>query len=503
MANDGRFSKGDDSRRHQLGRPVTKRSAAGYDGVSASGGYIATHEGDSYLSGSQRWKTFANLWRTVPPVSIWARLRQRLLSGIDWSTTANEAGMTGSPADQAAAQRGMEIAEQALLKARLGGSRPFALVAARAMNGSAAFGHSISATAIGRRERDGLIVYTEIAARPQHTISSWYREREDDVSPFVRVGQELPNGRTLTINLADCLYLVSDAGTGSESPAGVGQLELIAERARQLGVYESLLGTEVASSLGGVPIYRAPLQEMAESARGNKFMTAGRTRDEIAGLVVAAIDEKTRPLREFVTKRFKDPLKLAWFGLDSATYETTDGNPSGTPKWSLEIVKGDLQGVTETHPITRDFILDIARMLGVEHVFTGGDSRGSYGLHESQVMTLGADLAAESALFARIAEDQLLRPIIAANGLDPDIATPSLNSSPIMRADVLKAVQAIQALNMAGLSANHPARKAVFEGVDLPWQDEEEPMLPRFSREPLPSPETADVPTIESELERP
>lgn len=67
------------------------------------------------------------------------------------------------------------------------------------------------------------------------------------------------------------------------------------------------------------------------------------------------------------------------------------------------------------------------------------------------------------------------------NGLDPDDACPTLVASPIKRADVLTAVQAIRDLNMAGLPKNHPAKQQVFEGVDLTWQEEseEDDMLPR------------------------
>jgi hypothetical protein len=87
---------------------------------------------------------------------------------------------------------------------------------------------------------------------------------------------------------------------------------------------------------------------------------------------------------------------------------------------------------------------------------------------------------AEVGLFAYVAGEQLARRIVRANGLDPDVATPTLVPSPIMRTDVIKAVQAIAQLGMAGLPPNHPARKAVFEGVDLPWEDEEQGlMLPR------------------------
>ncbi len=456
---------------------VTKaKQAPGYDGVQASYGFLQSGEGDVRLRGSQRWKTFANLYRTCPPVPIWARLRDRLLSGITWTLTPNEAGGE-------AAQRGVEIVTKALLNVRLGAGasvRPWSKVAARAMNGAAATGFSLHAVAFGRRKRDGLVVYTDIAHRPQPTIDQWFREREDGVSPFARVTQRLPAGAPLAIDLRDCLYVVNDNGTNSESPTGVGMLDLIAERARQLGVYETMIGTELASSMGGVPIARAPLQEMAAELKA-RYEKSGKTGSALLDVVTSALAEKTRSIRDFLTKRFKDPTSLAWLELDSATYQGSDSNTiTGVSKWGVEIVKGDLQGVTESHPIARDAILDIARMLGVELVFIGGgDTAGTYGMHESKVSALAADLSAEARLFGAVADAQLVRRIVAANGLDPDEAAPSMAPSPVMPGDVLKTVQTLAALNMAGLSPNHPARKQVFDMLNLEWQDADEPVLPR------------------------
>jgi hypothetical protein len=110
----------------------------------------------------------------------------------------------------------------------------------------------------------------------------------------------------------------------------------------------------------------------------------------------------------------------------------------------------------------------------------GGTFAGTYGAHESKLSMLGSQMNAEIGLFAYLAGEQLARRLVRANGLDPDTATPTLVPSPIMRTDVLTAVDAISKLNLAMLPPNHPARKAVFEGVDLPWEDEEASlMLPR------------------------
>ena len=490
-----------------LGAAIAKaKGAPGYDGIVAWAGYVKQGEGDSRLQGALRWKTFANLYRTCPPVPIWARLRDRLLSGITWSLAPNEVGMAGSASERKAAERGVEIVTDALLRARIGRGaavRPWSKIAARAMNGAAAVGHSLHATAIGRRKHDGLIVYTDLAHRPQPTLERWFRERPgDETTPFARVEQRIATGKTVSLDLVDCLYIVNDNGTNSESPTGVGMLELIAERARQADVLERIIGAELASSMAGIPISRAPHEEMKSALRATFKDLKGTA---LASAINAAVAAKTKPIRDFLANRFKDPTALQWLELDSATYQGTDPNTiSGKEKWGVEIVKGDLQGVEESQPIAREFLLDIARMLGVEHVFVGGgDTNGTYGMHESKISALGADLSAEARLFAAVADDQLVRAIVAANGEDPDIAAPSLVPSPIMRADVLKAVQAIAQLNMAGLPPNHPAKKAVFEGVDLPWEDEDESdlVLPRPGSSPTPEPEIDPEPVPDPKRE--
>lgn len=446
--------------------------APGYDGVVAYGGILSDREHNPDLIGLRKWKTFARMYER-PPVAIWARLRQALFSGITWTAVENESGT-------AAARKGKDIVEQGLIKARL--KAPWSSIAADNIHGAAANGFSIYATEMGRR-KDGMVVYTKIDPRPASTIDRWWREVDNDAStPFATVEQRIVTGQTALLSLDECLYVVNHNGTGSTSPDGVGMLRLIAERCRKLGIYEPLEGSELASSLGGIPITRAPLQEMRAFLRKN--LAKGVSADSPQGVatIAAAIAQKMQPLRDFVAKRFKDPSKLAWFELDSATYEGSDPNTI-TPikKWDLEIIKGDLQGLPEIRKIITDLDLDIARMLGIEHAFIGGGAtRGTFSAHESKISAFGAGMNAEVGLFSYVARDQLARRLVAANGLDPDEATPTLQPSPILRTDIAEAVDAITKLPLAALPPNHPAKKAIFEGVDLPWEDEDASMmLPR------------------------
>jgi hypothetical protein len=481
----GRFGPGNQA----ASRIAKAKSADGYDGVVAYSGWIASGESNPELQGSRQWRTYARMYER-PPVAIWARLRQALFSGITWTAVENEKGGK-------AARRGKEIVEQGLLKNNQL-ALPWSSIAAEAMNGAAALGHSIHATAMGRRS-DGLVVYTDIAQRPQSTIEQWFRAvMGNEATPFVAVLQRVSNGDTARLELDECLYVVNNNGTGSTDPRGVGMLRLIAERVRRLDVFEKIEGTEVTSSMGGIPIVRAPLQEMKATLRSK----LGKDPDAVSK-IAAAIDEKTRSLSEFVINRFKDASKLAWHLLDSATFEGSDPNTI-TPikKWDIEIIKGDLQGLPDIRTINKDHDLDIARMLGIEHVFMGGgDTKGTYDALEQKIETMGSTMNAEVGLFAYLAARQAVRRLVRANGLDPDEAAPTLQPSPIFRTDILRAVQAITALNLAGLAPNHPAKKSVFQGVDLPWEDESQALMaPRRAMPPLPAggDPAAEKPTTEA-----
>lgn len=463
--NSGRFQPGGPSA-NPLGRGAAiakSNQAPGFDGISASGGYVAQpQDTPAFLRGAQRWRTHDKI-RKRTPVSIATQLRWSLFSGVQWDLEANE---SGSPD----ADRGLEIVRRGLLEARLESGRTWQETVAMAADGRYFEGHAVFALAIARTS-SGLIGYTDLAHRPQRTIERWLRAVEtDEATPFARVEQRSPMGKVVELDLSECFYVANHAG-GVDAPTGRAALDDIADRWDKLTRYEALEGTELFSSLGGTPIARIPSGELQDNAeqrhRGN------------AEKIAEYISTRTRGILDFVAKRIKSPDVQQYLTLPSEPYkDPVTGSYSTTQKWGIEIVKGELQGLTEVRQIIRDFDLDIARMLGVEFVMVGGgDTAGTFGMHESKISMLGATLSAESWMLARAAEDQLARRLVAANGLDPDTATPYLVPSPIAVDDVLKAAQALVALNAAGLARNHPAKRTIFDRLHLPWEDEEAPSL--------------------------
>jgi hypothetical protein len=484
----GRFQKGQPSA-NPLGRgapfaraeidKARSRAAPGSDGVIAYGGYIQTNETSSALTGSRKWTTYANAF-AHPAVAVASILRAALLSGVKWTLTEN-------PAGGKLAQRGIEIIEQGLLyNTRL--AKPWPKVVSKA--GMHWFnGFSLHAASVARRP-DGTVVFADLGHRPPHTIEQWHRATPQD--PWDSVTQRIGDGNTYQIDLDDCLYLVNDALT--DSPEGVGVLRLIAERIRRIGLYEKLEGSEMFSSMGGLPIARAPIEEIVAGTSGD------------VAAKQAAVNSATSKITTAVSDRIKTPSEQQWLMLDSTTFRGSNPDTiSSTQKWGVEIVKGDLQGLADIRKVITDEDLNVARILGVEFVFVGGgDTAGSFGMHESKVSMFAAAMQTSITEIATAAEAQLVRRLIRANGLDPDVAAPYLVPSPIGTKDVEKAARTLGLLQMAALPPNHPAKIAVFEALDLPWQDETD--LGMSPRRPMPFGPTqgggpADVAPTEPEPE--
>lgn len=447
----GRFTTGNKS-----GVRKGKR-AAGSDGVIVNGGYVHTGETSTLLQGRQKWVEYSNTF-SFPPVAIAALLRYALISGAKWSLAENKSGSRD-------AIRGAEIVQDGLLDARLDSGDTWPEIAAKAsmsyFNGS-----SLHASALGRR-KDGTVVYTDIAHRPMDTIEQWHRDSTG--KPFHSVTQRVV-GDPFTIPLNESLYLVERML--GDNPFGVGVLRLCVERIKRAGDYEALEGSELFSSLGGLPIARVPLEEIYANAPKDPTARA------------SYVSDRTTKIKEVVQNRIKTPNKQQWIELDSVTYQGSDPNSiSSIPKWGIEVLKAELQGLVEARKVVTDLHLDVARVLHVEFVYVGGgDSAGTFGMHESKLSSFAKMTQASLNRIGTRATQQLARRLVAANGLDPDIACPTMVPEQITMQSVLDTVSMLEGMQRAGLHPHDPARNILREQRGLPPEPDEqskELMAPR------------------------
>lgn len=457
------------------GRAVTKAKApSGVTGVSAYGGYISHGEANADLTGGKRWVTYTNAM-LIPVVALGVRYFTGLLAGTKWHAEPNERGGKD-------AERGALICTEGLLEAPL--RTPWSRIVPKAAM-CRYLGFSLHATAM-RRRPDGMIVYSAIEHRPQHTIEKWIRANEH--SPFESVIQRSKeSGQEIPISLDECFYCVDD--TLTDSPEGVGLLRHIVELVRRLGHYELLEGVAYEQDLGGTPFGGAPLSETARKAKGD------------AAQVKAAVDEAMRAFNDLLNNRNKNPTKPQYHVYDSEPYRDTDGKLTTIPKWKLDIIKGETANLPSIHTVIGRIQLEIARVLGVEFALVGGgDAKGSYGMHEDKTSMFATILQTTLDELGWFATQQLARRLVARNGLDPDTCTPKLIAEPISTEAVLTATQALAQLNMAGLAPNDPAKNVIRSRMHLPPEPERDLslLLPR-APEPPPPPKETENEEIETE----
>ncbi len=457
----GQFTKGNRA------RALAKASRpAGVTGVTAFSGYVSGGEDNADLSGAQKHLTYANAINK-PIVATGIRYFSNLLAGTDWHCDPNPA------ASAAEAARAEEIINEGLLSSAM--LKPWPSIVRKA----ALFrilGFSIHATAM-RRRKDGLIVYSAIEHRPQHTIEKWLRDAEDE--PFhTAVQRSKQSGKEIPLPLDECFYCVDD--TVTDSPEGVGLLRHVVEYVRRLDLFEGWEGKAYGEDLAGIPYTRAPLADLAGST--------GTADERLASVMTG-----TQTVRDFMDKRYKSEDTTPWLMLDSSTYENPDGTLSGEPKWSFERIKTETANLDRLDATMKRVELQIARVLGVEWALMGADGAGSYAQHEDKTSMFATNLQTTLTELGWFATHQLARRLIARNGLDPDTCTPRLVAEPISTDAVLTVTQALANLTTAGLMPDDPAINVLRKRMRLP------PAPERMAHEAYSAPRGPQMPPPEAD----
>lgn len=455
---------------HGRAAPIVKAARPpGTTAVAAYSGYVVN--GDRGLGGSNRWIVYANAYN-VPVIATGLRYFANLLAGTDWHVEENPLG-----GDDAA--RGAEIVRQGLLESPM--LRPWSQVVRKAAM-YRALGFSIHATAM-RKRPDGMIVYSAIEHRPQHSIDKWLRK--DETRPFHAVVQRsAETASEYTIPLDQCFYMVDD--TLTDSPEGVGMLRHVIEYVRRLDLFEQWEGKAFSEDLAGVPYSRAPLAELAAQAG-----------TEDAGQIRTRLDAATDTVRTFMNERNKSPDTPQWLMLDSSQYTNPDGTIAGVPKWEFDLVKTETHNLDRIDQTIRRVELQIARVLGIEFALMGADGAGSYAQHVDKTSMFASNLQTTLTELGWAATHQLARRLVARNGLDPDTACPRLVAEPISTEAIETVTRSLANLAAAALRPDDPAIDVLRKRMRLPPAPDgaADLMLPRA---PLPD---YDEPATDTDAE--
>ena len=338
------------------GKTVAVTKPVGESGAPIVGGYLVSGEKDSRLQGRNRYITYADTIANVDIVTAGLRYFGDLIGKVSWKWQAAD--------DTARAAELAEWIEEVVNDMET----PWHRVMRRAAMYKA-FGFAIAAWTAKRRP-DGSIGFADIEPRPQSTIERWDVTPTGELLGVTQLSQL--HGREMYIPRDRMLYMVDDAL--DSSPEGFGLLRGVVKHATVLQAYELLEAFSFESDLRGMPLIRAPLAALNTALRSA----------ETGEVDPVQIEAMLRPLREFLQKHRRSPQLGVM--LDSSVYRSTDdgATPSGSKQYDLEILKGDASGQQEIGAAIERKIRGIARILGVEFLLLGSDSKGSHALSESK-----------------------------------------------------------------------------------------------------------------------
>lgn len=437
-------------------RPAPPTQLNGGDGIQAYGGYLAPDERNPALVAPTKWLTFANAHHTAI-VATGLRYRSNLLASAKWHAEANPRGGRD-------AERAVDIVTQGLLTAQL--PRPWQLCVRKASMFQVN-GFSLHEWTVKRRD-DGMIVFADLAHRPPHTIDRWDKPSEQE--SWRAVSQLTRAGNRFFIPRERLWYCWDD--TLTDMPDGVGLMRHVVELVRRLGILEGLEGVAYETDVRGMPIGRAPIEELRKLAEGQAGVGAD------ASKIKAFIHDRTQNLRANLEGIIKSPDRLQWLLLDSATYKSADQNSvTAVQKWAFDLLRGDARGLMELDKVIGRLQLEIARVFGIEFVMMGAGTKGSQAMHADKTSMLAASLNGALSEMAASATRDLARPLVALNGLDPDTCTPTLVAEPVDQSDVTTATQALLYLSQAGLQPNDDAINVIRGWLGLPDAPEPDPAM--------------------------
>jgi hypothetical protein len=412
--------------------PPTQNIGTG--GTAVFGGFPSSPEKSPDLRGIEKYRTFDDLKYNVDIVATAVRRTLMLVKGATWRVQPP----VGSGAE------GERIAEaiNTILLAPRAMDRPFSRGVSRQ------FMHVFDGAAIqvwtGKNRDDGLFGIKDIQPRPLGTIRRWDVSVDGTLngvwqtSPWT--GMEIPIPRKRFVYTAD-LDL-------SDSPEGTGILRHVAEASRNLKRLIQIEGWGFETGLGGVPVVRIPYVALEQAVKDKKITAEQR-------------DKYIKGAKSFIEDRVITPGR--GLAIESQHYPDKDGSLTAIPMFDIELLSvtgGDQAALDKA--ISR-WLLAIARLFGIEGLFLGADSKGSFALSKDKTYMLVQIITSGLNDVADALDADLITPLMIYNGFDRKLA-PNLLPSPIMLRDVEMIVDSLLKLSQAVLP---PDDKAINEIRDL------------------------------------
>lgn len=420
---------------------VRPTESVGTLGTAIYAGNIVSVEKDPRLQGSEKWRTFGEILANVTIVAAGVRFFLNMVSKAKWKAEPPE----GSGA------QGKELAER-VEKILNGMETPLYRVVRKAAM-FPFYGFAVLEW-VARKGEDGVMEFADVENRPQSTIERW---DTDVTGKVLAVLQRSPQTSVeVAIPREKIVYLVDDSV--SDSPEGMGLFRHIVEACARLRRYEQLEGFGYEGDLRGIPLVRAPLTALREKVKAGTI-----TKEDMNALL--------QPLRDFVTNHTKNP-SLGML-LDSEPFRNKDAaaSPSGVFQWMVELLEGGEYSLEEVAAAIERVTMEIARVLGVEHLLLGSTTSGtgSYALSKDKSANFGLTIDATLKALREAFEKDLLGPLWLLNGWDEKLK-PTLITDTNATRDLEQLSAVIRDLSSAGvvLDREDDAVGELFELMGLP-----------------------------------
>ena len=284
---------------------------------------------------------------------------------------------------------------------------------------------------IAKRNDAGQLVFASIEPRPQHTIEKWTLDNGKVIGCVQRDAQTYD---TIDLEIERLIYIADDSIT--DVPEGIGLFRHIVETVEKLKRYEQLESFGFETDLRGIPLVKAPLQDLSELVRNGALTSAER-------------DEILAPLRSFVSNHIKS-AKLGMM-VDSSAYRANDTaqSVSGKDKWGVELLNGSSSSQEAIAVAINRLNHEIARLLGVEALLLGADGRGSEALSRDKSQNFFLIVDSTLTELAESYKKSIITALGEWNGLDLK-KMPTFKPEAIKFKDVEEITTALKDLASAG-----------------------------------------------------
>lgn len=412
--------------------------AIGVSGTELNSGFIREIEINPKLRGKTKYRTYSNILSNTSIVAAGTRYFLNLVAKAGWK--ANPANDT--PQAREMADRVMEIIEDM-------DTAWHRVVRRGAM--SRFYGFSIQEW-IAKRRPDNTFGFQDVAPRPQITIDRWDCDaRTGQVNGVV---QKAPNsGQDIYIPRNRLVYIVDDSL--NDSPEGLGLFRHLVDTVNRLKAFEKFEGLGFENDLSGTPVARGPLSELQAMVE----------RGDISDTQKAAIEQ---PLRNWINNHRKGDRQGLL--IDSSPYFGRDDaeTPSSKNQWDVELLQSNSRTQNYIHQAIERLNREAARVIGVEHLLLGGDSRGSLALSKDKsdnfFLIIDSTLSELETSFQR----DLINRLWEINGWDPELR-PKLSAESVKFRDVEQITAVLRDMALAGviLDPNDPAINEIRDLIGL------------------------------------